>query len=433
MGDVRLDWGNYIEFAADSDIGMRRSNNQDSHAAVLATSDSQWRRRGHFFIVADGMGAHAAGELASKMAVDGVPHRYHKSPEPSAPEAILHAILETNAEIFRRGHENNEFLHMGTTASMLVLLPQGALIAHVGDSRIYRLRETQLEQLTFDHSLVWELRAAGQLRDNSDLAHAVPKNVITRSLGPNANVQIDLEGPLDLAAGDVFLICSDGLTGRLEDDELAAVLANYSPREAARLLIEMANLRGGQDNITVVVVKVVGTIDAKNEAAVEPITIGRKKPGSALVHTIGVAAAVFGLLALVFSITESWLLAATSIIGGIASVMWLSWYRSHLHSGTASLTAEHKLGRAPYTSTECPTRNRFIQSLPDLVQEFRQSAEEAKWVSSWPSLSLERLAQVSRLDRNEDTLAAYSEVVCNLMQEVRKQQKRKAGDSSIVL
>src|SRR5207253_8288324 len=120
-------------------------------------------RRGHLLMVADGMGAHAAGELASKLAAEGVPHLYRKYTEHSPPDALLRAIRETNLEINRRGMANTDFHNMGTTCSVLVLLPQGALAAHVGDSRIYRLRGDTINQLTFDHSLQWDLKASGQL------------------------------------------------------------------------------------------------------------------------------------------------------------------------------------------------------------------------------------------------------------------------------
>ena len=165
-----------------TDVGMRRTTNQDSYSLIVADTPELWQQRGHFLMVADGMGAHAAGELASKLAAEGVPHLYHKLRELSPPEALQRAIVETNAEVHRRGQANPDFHNMGTTASALVLLPQGAVAAHIGDSRIYRLRGGVVQQLTFDHSLQWELRAAGQIVDGTDAAAAVPKNVITRSL-----------------------------------------------------------------------------------------------------------------------------------------------------------------------------------------------------------------------------------------------------------
>jgi protein phosphatase len=144
---------------------------------------------------------------------------------------------------------------MGTTTSVLVLLPQGAIVAHVGDSRVYRFRQGRLEQLTFDHSLVWEMTATGQL-PAGDVANFIPKNIITRSLGPHAEVKVDLEGPLPLQTGDTFVLCSDGLSGQVKDEQIAAILGAMSPSEAARALIDLANLHGGPDNVTVIVVRV---------------------------------------------------------------------------------------------------------------------------------------------------------------------------------
>ena len=122
-------WENGLEHAVVSDIGMRRATNQDAYTVVLANDEGAWRKRGHLFVVADGMGAHAAGELASEMAVSGIAHRYHKYKDLSAPEALHRAVLETNAEVHQRGQANTDFHNMGTTASALLLLPQGAVVA----------------------------------------------------------------------------------------------------------------------------------------------------------------------------------------------------------------------------------------------------------------------------------------------------------------
>jgi PPM family protein phosphatase len=198
MVELSGNWNDALRYAVFSDIGMRRANNQDSQTLVLADDWDAWRRQGHLMMVADGMGAHAAGELASRMAVDGVPHRFLKYAEQPPDEALRKSIEETNREVHRRGQENTDFHNMGTTASVLLLAPTGAVVAHVGDSRVYRLRGDRLAQLTFDHSLVWEMQALSQLSDDSELSRNIPKNVITRSLGPNATVQVDLEGPFPL-------------------------------------------------------------------------------------------------------------------------------------------------------------------------------------------------------------------------------------------
>ena len=133
-------WNHCLEHAALSDIGLRRANNQDAYAVVLAGNQADFQQRGHFFLVADGMGAHAAGELASKMATDVVSLVYRKRLDQSPPEAILSAVLDANHQIYSRGQASPDFRGMGTTATALVLLPAGALVAHVGDSRAYRLR-----------------------------------------------------------------------------------------------------------------------------------------------------------------------------------------------------------------------------------------------------------------------------------------------------
>lgn len=245
-----------VQHAALSDLGMRRANNQDAYA-VASADLQQWRSRGHFFMVADGMGAHAAGELASQLAVDNVPHMYQKLRSLTPPAALRQAVHKANKLIFDKGESSAEFNGMGTTCSCLVLLPDAALIAHVGDSRVYRQRCSELEQLTFDHSLVWEMAAASDTTDENVPA-CIPKNVITRSLGPHAMVNVDLEGPYNVRPGDKFLLCSDGLTGVVDNDLIASLLECLSPDDAAATLVDVANLRGGPDNITVVVAEVEG-------------------------------------------------------------------------------------------------------------------------------------------------------------------------------
>ena len=143
--------------------------------------------------------------------------------------------------------------HPTCTAAASAPEPEGALIAHVGDSRVYRIRNQRIDQLSFDHSLVWELVRRNHLTpEHANLA--VPKNVITRSLGPDPAVEVDIEGPLNVAPNDVYLLCSDGLSGPVSDPELGAFAGNFHPDDACRYLINLTNLRGGPDNITVIVV-----------------------------------------------------------------------------------------------------------------------------------------------------------------------------------
>jgi protein phosphatase len=219
-------WESYVEHAALSDIGLRRSNNQDSFTVVPAKSGELWQQRGHLFMVADGMGAHAAGELASKMACDAVPLTYQKVLDEPPPLAIRKAIEDANGRIHSRGQANLDFRGMGTTTSVLLLLPQGALVAHVGDSRVYRLRGSRIEQLSFDHSLVWEMMSTGKMREE-EVPGYIPKNIITRSLGPAPHVEVDLEGPWPVASGDTFLLCSDGLSGQVSDEDIGVILSVF--------------------------------------------------------------------------------------------------------------------------------------------------------------------------------------------------------------
>jgi protein phosphatase len=171
-------------------------------------------------------------------------------------QALQKAFLEANLCIHTRGQQNREFMGMGTTGTALVIGPQGAWIGHVGDSRCYRIRGGKIEQLTFDHSLVWEL-ARRQNKAPEELA-GVPTNVIVRSLGSAEVVQVDVEGPHPILPGDSFLLCSDGLSGQVSDREIGSIVANLPPEEACRFLINLANLQGGPDNITAIVVHVAG-------------------------------------------------------------------------------------------------------------------------------------------------------------------------------
>ncbi|HLN27651.1 MAG TPA: protein phosphatase 2C domain-containing protein [Gemmataceae bacterium] len=243
-----------FEYASLTDVGIRRSHNQDAHASLLASDAEQWREQGHIFLVADGMGAHAVGELASELAVSLIPHTYHKYAPQGGVPALRKAFVEANASIHAKGQQNPEFGGMGTTTTALLLRPEGAWVGHVGDSRAYRIRGDQIEQMSFDHSLVWEMARRQGVEPEG--LHGIPSNVIVRSLGPEPLVEVDVEGPHAIKPDDIFLICSDGLSGQVNDQEIGAIAGCLPPAEACRVLVDLANLRGGPDNITVVIVRV---------------------------------------------------------------------------------------------------------------------------------------------------------------------------------
>ena len=308
-----------LKHASVSDLGMRRTNNQDSLAVIVTDDVATWATRGHLLMVADGMGAHAAGELASKLAVDNIPHTYFKLRDLYPPAALRQAIRDANTAIHAKGQSSIGFQGMGTTCSCLVLLPQGALVAHIGDSRVYRLRGDLLEQLTFDHSLVWEMAAAGQMTE-ADVPAYIPKNVITRSLGPHPTVHIDLEGPFSAQSGDMFLICSDGLSGPVTDEEIGAILHCLGPQEAAETLVDLANLRGGPDNISVdrrpgrmAPCRKPPALESAGECAASPHAGRRRRCGSPPAHVLAMLAYCLA--------NQYWAGAIGSAVGFIAAVV----------------------------------------------------------------------------------------------------------------
>jgi PPM family protein phosphatase len=227
------------EEAVRTDTGRQRNANEDS----LFTKSP-------LFVVADGMGGAQAGEVASKAAAESFSGEL---PE-GVPEGVLEQTIEgANRTIHELARKDPDLAGMGTTitAAIVDLEAEEVAIGHVGDSRAYRLRGGTFEQLTRDHSLVEEMRRKGQLTDAQAEDHP-QRSIITRALGPEPEVQVDLQ-TVPAQAGDVFLICSDGLTTMLDDEKIAHVLARAtSLQSAVRALVDEANRAGGRDNITVV-------------------------------------------------------------------------------------------------------------------------------------------------------------------------------------
>jgi protein phosphatase len=411
-------WSECLDYAASSNVGLRRPNNQDAYVVSLAGSQADFEERGHFFIVADGMGAHAAGELASKMATEVVSLVYRKRLDQSPPEAILSAMLDANYQINSRGQASPDFRGMGTTATALVLLPTGALVAHVGDSRAYRLRGTRIEQLTFDHSLVWEIRAAGQMPDL--LPNYIPKNIITRSLGPNRAVQIDLEGPHPLQVGDTFLLCSDGLSGQVTDDEIGMVLSCLPAAEAAQALVDLANLRGGPDNITVIVVRVTGP-QLVQEAAVE--APGNRQPSLiAAVHpmiwtVMGVAAlATVGLLAM------GYLLAALLglVVTAAAGIAAMTQRRSAAQRGGP--IEPRRFGRGPYMACDGTPSAPLLARLTEIVEQLRAATAGENWPIDWAGFDncLARATAAAQAENLTEAAREYLRAIMVMMSQLRQ-------------
>jgi serine/threonine protein phosphatase PrpC len=242
-----------LAVAARTDVGMVRAGNEDS---FFADADPN---RG-LFVVADGMGGHAAGEVASAMAVDIVRREVggiQALSENAAPR-LTEALKAANHSIFLRTITEVDKQGMGTTASVLVIANNQYLIGQVGDSRVYLLRDNTLQQLTKDHSYVQEQVDAGFLTPEQARNHPY-SNVITRCVGASDSVEPDTYGG-EVRSGDVFLVASDGLTGMVDDRRLAHLLAlPIEPRKIVDALIKEANARGGLDNITAIVIRVDAT------------------------------------------------------------------------------------------------------------------------------------------------------------------------------
>jgi PPM family protein phosphatase len=242
-----------------SDTGKRRPHNEDS-----TLSDAEYG----LVVLADGMGGYKAGEVASAIAVTdshGQIKAGLKKIKPAQLDKIsgLHsesvlvkeAIIQTNSNIYNSAQADPECQGMGTTIVVALFYSGIVTIAHVGDSRLYRMRENNFEQITVDHSLIQELIARSLYTPEE--AHAkTPKNLVTRALGIDADVEVDVVEE-QVIKGDIFLLCSDGLNDMVEDEEIHLTLSKYSVNlaEAGQALVNLANAKGGKDNISVILIK----------------------------------------------------------------------------------------------------------------------------------------------------------------------------------
>jgi PPM family protein phosphatase len=233
---------------AGSDVGLARSGNEDSYFCGRTV-----------FAVADGLGGHQGGEVASAAAVaplaalDG---RSFEDPAEAA-EALAGAIREANAAIIQRAAGDPALWGMGTTVTAATVAGDRFLqLAHVGDSRAYLLRAGEPRQLTSDHTVVGELVRRGRLTRAQAAIHP-ERNILTRAVGLDPDIAVDTPEPLELEPGDQVLLCSDGLTEAVDDDQIAALLTDHDDgARACRALIDAANAAGGPDNITVVLLRV---------------------------------------------------------------------------------------------------------------------------------------------------------------------------------
>ncbi|MBM4384066.1 MAG: Stp1/IreP family PP2C-type Ser/Thr phosphatase [Deltaproteobacteria bacterium] len=237
-----------LRAAARSDVGMRRRGNEDRFALVPEQG---------LYLVADGMGGHTAGQIASQLAAEAAARAINALEGASAApsEKLRMVVTAANRAIYLAAQRQPEYAGMGTTIVAVLAAGERCALAHVGDSRAYLVRRGRIRQLTDDHSIVGELLRRHEI--SADAAREHPhRHVLTRALGVRESVEPDL-AELTPAPGDVFVLCSDGLTNHVEDGELAKFVSETSDlQEACEDLVDLANGRGGEDNVTVVLARV---------------------------------------------------------------------------------------------------------------------------------------------------------------------------------
>lgn len=353
-------------WAAVTDIGRVRTHNEDS---ILAQPP--------LFVVADGLGGHEAGEVASSIAVETV--RDH-SPKRADANALARAAKAANREVIRAAREGIGRAGMGTTLTAVLVEGTHLAIAHVGDSRAYLMQGPHLMQLTDDHSMVAEMIKRGELTEEESRVHP-QRSIITRALGTDANMTPDAF-EVQAHPGDRLLICSDGLTGMLEDEKIANLLVAYrDPEVTAKALIAAANEAGGGDNISVVIVDI-------DEGEAEKSAGGAV--GRVLLNVLGwlvVAALVVGGIAYgvyryaqsrYFLVAENGDIATYRGVPGEIAGFSLRWPLERVPIDVAALPPADQQRLGEGVSADSP------EELDRLVEEYRRLAEDSAPATGTP-------------------------------------------------
>lgn len=255
-GNFEYQWsGPFLQVHFLSDVGKKRGHNEDSCLLCAPESSVDAGEQGYLFSIADGMGGASAGEFASRLALKTLCDEYYQSAEGQTPERLQRALESANQSIFEAAEHSPEYYGMGTTVSAVVIKGSCAYIAQVGDSRVYVSRENhRVQQLTDDHSLVAEQVRGGYLTQEEANNHAL-RHLITRAVGIREQLSTDLFA-FRLKEGDTLLICSDGLTNVVSDDDVEDAMRLSNLQGAARVLVGRALEGGGPDNISVALIRV---------------------------------------------------------------------------------------------------------------------------------------------------------------------------------
>jgi len=247
-----------LEAASLSDVGLQRSNNEDSYLYWEPDTEEDFQSKGRLAIVADGMGGYEGGQEASRLAVETVRHIYEREFKGDPQRALITGFESAHAGIHRYAVEHPEFHGMGTTCTALAIVGHRVYFAHVGDSRLYLVRGETISRLTRDHSYVGRLVESGIVRSEDAESHP-QRHILTAALGSGRDVEPHVpEEPIPLHDGDMLILCTDGLWSLVGDPEIAKAARTNAPAEACTQLVKMALDRGGPDNVTVIVLRVHG-------------------------------------------------------------------------------------------------------------------------------------------------------------------------------
>lgn len=246
-----------IEIAALTDVGCQRENNEDSYGYWESDDDAVFARLGRLAIVADGMGGHEGGQIASHIAVDAIQESYANTTAADPQHALVTALGDAHRRIQQRAREDANLQGMGTTSTAFAIVGRQLHYAHVGDSRLYLLRNGTLKVLSRDHSLVARLVETGLIREEEAENHP-QKHVLTAALGVAADIEPDAPAqPIPLENSDIVVICTDGLWGQLTEKELREILVSQKPAQACQSLVRLAKEHGGPDNLTLQIARIV--------------------------------------------------------------------------------------------------------------------------------------------------------------------------------
>jgi len=244
-----------IEVSGQTDIGCLRKNNEDSFGYWEPEDEAEFQRKGRLAVVADGMGGYEGGQEASQMAVDAILRVYRAFAAGEPQQTLIEGLQAAHEEIRQYGLTHPALRGMGTTCTAIAIVNDGLYFVHVGDTRLYLVRDGRIIQVTRDHSYVGRLVEAGMISREEAETHP-QRNILTAAVGTNPELIMDSPGrPEPLRAKDVLLLCSDGLWGVVHDVELLAAVEKNDVEGAGRELIELARERGGPDNITVSILR----------------------------------------------------------------------------------------------------------------------------------------------------------------------------------